>query len=229
MDIVDDARPLVYRVEVGDAIGTAFLVSITSPESSGQKPALLFATAGHVVKEIDSSGPNLLLRSSDNSIVYESKSFNMIGYRIGSDEYDTGIIYVRVDDPPVSVDKLLPLLPHRFTLRQGAEVGWLGYPGLANPYLCFFSGVVSSHVSEPIGYLIDGVAIHGVSGGPAFNREGAFAGIVSQYIPNLRDDPSRKGGKLTLPGLLWLPSAGFLDYWMDTNLQQIKINQAGSN
>lgn len=34
----------------------------------------------------------------------------------------------------------LPLLDYNETLPTGAEVGWLGYPGIAALTLCFFAG-----------------------------------------------------------------------------------------
>ena len=58
----------------------------------------------------------------------------------------------------------IPLLPANITLPIGSEVGWLGFPGIDAQTLCFFSGNISAR--KPAAYLIDGVAINGVSGGP---------------------------------------------------------------
>jgi hypothetical protein len=57
--------------------------------------------------------------------------------------------------------QLIPLLPTSITLDIGAEIGWLGYPSIAASTLCFFSGNVSARRDHS--YLIDGVAINGVS------------------------------------------------------------------
>ena len=83
-------------------------------------------------------------------------------------------------------------------INIGNEVGWLGYPGLYEWTLCFFSGCVSARRKN--GYLIDGVAINGVSGGPVlYAPEDAsslqFVGVISAYHAN-----RLTGG--TLPGLL---------------------------
>jgi hypothetical protein len=89
----------------------------------------------------------------------------------------------------------LPLLPVETRLPIGADVGWLGYPGIAAYTLCFFSGIISA--PTPHGYLIDGVAINGVSGGPVIavaDGKIQVVGTISAYAPN------RATGD-TLPGL----------------------------
>jgi hypothetical protein len=55
--------------------------------------------------------------------------------------------------------------------------------------LCFFTGTVSARTVAQKSYLIDGVAIHGVSGGPVFHRSidsGAveIIGSMVAYHPN---------------------------------------------
>ena len=89
-------------------------------------------------------------------------------------------------------------------LLRGVAVGWLGYPHLVEDgtQCCFFSGSISAFREHR--YFIDGVAIQGVSGGPAFctvRDEGeveerlVVIGSISVYHPN-------KAGGDTLPGLL---------------------------
>jgi hypothetical protein len=93
----------------------------------------------------------------------------------------------------------IPLLPMDITIEIGVEVGWVGYPSIESNTLCFFSGSVSARRKNRSAYLIDGVAINGVSGGPVIFRhetDGAqFVGVISAYHAN------RQGGD-TLPGLL---------------------------
>jgi hypothetical protein len=72
---------------------------------------------------------------------------------------------------------------------RGAPLGWLGYPGLAFPELCFFRGFISGHQEKPPIYLVDGVAINGVSGGPAFDLSGLIVGLISAYRPNESRSP----------------------------------------
>jgi Trypsin-like peptidase domain len=96
---------------------------------------------------------------------------------------------------------LIPLLPRDRPLRVGVEVGWLGYPAIDPTELCFFAGIVIARKEFRNAYLIDGVAINGVSGGPVVFSEPAsgtqIVGIVTGYYPN------RFTGieSVTLPGL----------------------------
>ena len=89
-------------------------------------------------------------------------------------------------------------VPLDSSVKPGVEVGWVGYPYLA-PGLCFFSGHISAHQEGR--YFIDGVAIEGVSGGPAFFYRSAepegirILGSVTAYNPN------RLKGE-ALPGLM---------------------------
>lgn len=96
----------------------------------------------------------------------------------------------------------LPLLPADRFVYPGVEVGWLGFPAVSPDNLCFFSGNVSARSRE--GYLIDGVAINGVSGGPVFfvndqDNTLEIMGAVTEYIPNMATGRS-------LPGLAFAQS-----------------------
>ncbi len=83
---------------------------------------------------------------------------------------------------------------------MGNKIGWLGFPAIPTASLCFFAGDVSAWVQSLSAYLVDGVAINGVSGGPAFHilefDPGAvwIIGVFSAYMPN------RATGEV-LPGL----------------------------
>ena len=91
----------------------------------------------------------------------------------------------------------LALSPSDVFVRVGVEIGWLGFPAISRE-LCFFSGRVSAYIQSEERYLVDGVAMNGVSGGPAFSGESdgtvSLMGVLSAYIPN------RVTGE-TLPGL----------------------------
>ena len=69
------------------------------------------------------------------------------------------------------------------SLKRGVAVGWVGYPSV-HDNLCFFSGHVSAFDQDRNRYLLDGVAIGGVSGGPVFyyGPDGlTVMGAVSAY------------------------------------------------
>jgi len=71
---------------------------------------------------------------------------------------------------------------------EGVEVGWFGFPGIKADKLCFFHGYVSTYLDSEGIYLVDGVSINGVSGGPLLvieNNIPIIAGVVSAYLPNL--------------------------------------------
>jgi len=182
-------RPHVVRVSTPQASGTGFLVSYSSMLSSCG-----IATAGHVINEAHnweqpikiehfSSGKSLVLRHDQRAIIVE-------------EEMDTAAIIFDQGDMPLPPDPL-GLIQETKSLRVGVEVGWLGFPAVSPQNLCFFSGSISAHIPKEYAYLVDGVAINGVSGGPTFCQledSVGIVGVVSAYIAN------RVTGE-TLPGL----------------------------
>lgn len=98
-------------------------------------------------------------------------------------------------------------------MPRGSEVGILGFPGLVEPELCFFKGSVSGFLNQPPTYLIDGVAINGVSGGPAFDSRAHLIGLVSAYIPNRVDEST------TLPGLMSLMPISAIRFYLETSMK----------
>jgi hypothetical protein len=83
----------------------------------------------------------------------------------------------------------IALMPVETPCRVGSEIGWLGFPNIEANQMCFFSGRISAWQTQRQSYLIDGVAINGVSGGPVFFGTNAndlkIIGSVSAYHPNL--------------------------------------------
>ena len=94
----------------------------------------------------------------------------------------------------------MPLLPAASDLAVGTSIGWLGFPGIARNTLCFFCGTVSAvQHFDTRSFLVDGVAINGVSGGPVIyhstpDKAIFVVGVLSAYMPN------RQHGE-ALPGL----------------------------
>lgn len=178
-EAIDQVVPHVFRISTPDASGSGWLVS-----RSQINDLCVLATAAHVIDSAHfwekpirithhQSGGTLLLRSDHRAVVIES-------------DKDTAAIVF--NSRGLEVPKNHPPLFRRdHHLRPGNEIGWLGYPAVQGADLCFFEGHISAYLDAESSYLVDGVAINGVSGGPAFWRAGdaiEMIGLVSAYIPN---------------------------------------------
>lgn len=188
-EAIDDLCPHIVRITTPDGSGTGFLVS-----HAANTDVVAIATAAHVVDrahyweqpiriEHAASSTSVLLRPDDRAIFIEA-------------DRDTAAVVFAKGDMKLP-EKALSLAPEGKTLKIGVEIGWLGFPAVYQQELCFFSGRVSRFAKRFNGYLVDGVAINGVSGGPAFWNGGkqiTLIGVVSAYLVN------RATGE-TLPGL----------------------------
>jgi len=189
-EAVNLVRPYVVKVSTPSGSGTGFLITL-----SKDKEICGVATAAHVVAYADSweqpiriyhygSGEVVMLRHEDRAILVEQAT-------------DAAAILFNRDQVPFP-EQSLRLPPEGMYLRIGNEVGWLGFPAMSPQNLCFFAGRVSSYLQDESAYLVDGVAINGVSGGPAFTPDDdgsvTVIGVISAYIPN------RATGE-ALPGL----------------------------
>jgi hypothetical protein len=180
-EAVDAVEPWVVKISTTQGTGTGFLVYRSSAH-----PVCGIATAAHVIDhahyweqpiriEHPKSGTTVLLHLDERSVYLD-------------EDKDTAVIIMSGNELPLP--KQPPVLWRESGhLKIGNEVGWLGFPAVASRHLCFFSGRVSCYIRDEKSYLIDGVAINGVSGGPTFfpfSTGGvcAIVGIVSAYIPN---------------------------------------------
>ena len=182
-------EPHIVRLNTPMGSGTGFLISTS--QATG---LVAVATAAHVVAhahyweqpiriEHVTSGKNRLLRAGDRAIRIHEK-------------YDTAAIVFRLGDMEFPA-KPLDLFGKGYHLKSGVEIGWLGFPAIPRASLCFFSGRISAYLDDDHAYLVDGVAINGVSGGPVFSLlvdSVELMGVVSAYVPN------RATGE-SLPGL----------------------------
>jgi hypothetical protein len=187
-EAVDALKPRMVRIATPIGTGSGFL--LPWPSKSG---LCAVATAAHVVDHafyweqpirLDQveTGKTLLIRQEQRAIFADSR-------------LDTAVIVFEAEtiQPP---EGNLSFVPEAQYFRVGNEVGWLGFPAIT-PSLCFFSGRISAWREEEKAYLIDGVAINGVSGGIVFSLradEPIVVGVVSAYVPN------RATGEV-LPGL----------------------------
>lgn len=187
---VDAVAPYVVQISTPCGSGSGFLIS-----RSNVTPLRAIATAAHVVNDSHwweepirlyhpTSGKTHILRNSDRAVVFRH-------------EMDTAAILFDGDDLPLPAQPL-EMIPEGNYLKVGNEIGWPGFPAVSPLDLCFFTGCVSTWNEALRTYLVDGVAINGVSGGPAVTIIGGkqivLIGVVSAYIPN------RATGEI-LPGL----------------------------
>jgi hypothetical protein len=188
-ECIKKIEPHLVHISTPRGSGTGWLVSV-----SANAKICALATAAHVVDQAHyweepirifhpHSGKSILLRDNDRAIHLDNP-------------IDSAAIVLSSVDLPLPTSTL-PLVKSGFFAKPGVEIGWMGYPAMHQSNACFFSGRIS-HYDEPRKrYLVDGVAINGVSGGPTFRQltNGLeLIGIVSAYIAN------RATGE-TLPGL----------------------------
>ncbi len=187
----DKVLPYVVKIETPRLSGTGFLFAYSDLDGT---PYCGVATAAHVLSAANkweehirvthhATGKSVVLREGGRVILPDERR-------------DTVALLFPVGDLALP-GELPSLVPEKRYLQVGREMGWVGFPALSPSELCFFHGRVSNWREDREAYLVDGVAINGVSGGPAFVAPGDqlfLAGVVSAYRPN------RATGE-TLPGV----------------------------
>lgn len=156
--VAQKVTPYIVKIETPSGYGTGFL-SLYNEDKSWCG----ISTAAHVVSDADEwqkpirirhqgSPEVLLLQPKDRTIFIDWKTDSAV------------VLFFKgnLNLPEVPIT----LLPVGTPLGIGVEVGWLGFPNIEQHTLCFFSGNVSARQEFRNAYLIDGVSIHGVSGGP---------------------------------------------------------------
>jgi len=212
-DAVNSSLPCIVKIETPTGHGTGFLCFYDQTKSM-----YAIATAGHVIHHADkwmepiriythNGSKSLLLKARDRHITMGNLSDSAI------------ILFSKTQDLfPGTLP--LPLLDQELVLTVGTQVGWIGFPVLEPDTPCFFSGMISARKNNA--YLIDGVAINGVSGGPVLYMDEdeavSVVGTVSAYRMN-------KASGDNLPGLL---IAQDLSLFHDV-ITHIQIGQEGTS
>lgn len=175
---VEAIKPYVVEIETPRGSGTGFLC--TYPKD---KAFCAIATAAHVIKESRVWEEPIRIRHYTSGKIKLLKASKRVIFI--SRPLDTAVILFEHKGLPLP-EATLNFIPKRRHCRVGLEIGWLGFPSV-HPDLCFFAGRISCWLKNPGSYLVDGVAINGVSGGPAFYPKGkeiCIIGSVSAYLPN---------------------------------------------
>lgn len=178
---VEIVKPHVVKIRTPRGSGTGFLCAY-----SKDKKICGIATAAHVISKSHlweepiriqhySSGKTIVLRATNRIIWLDAR-------------LDTGVILFLKGEIPLPETTLAFISEEKY-LKVGVEIGWVGFPAVSPQNLCFFTGINSCWLEELRIYLVDGVAISGVSGGPAFYAPAKEKGIkvigsVSAYLPN---------------------------------------------
>jgi hypothetical protein len=177
---VSKVSPYIVKIQTPTGSGTGFLCVYNDDKSWCG-----IATASHVVADADawqqplkifhySSGKEVFLKESERVIFTDWK-------------VDSAVILFQKKDLQLP-EFLIGLLSLDKAIPIGSEVGWLGFPAIDEWTLCFFSGNISARREDRKAYLIDGVAINGVSGGPVIFSDQAegvlIVGTVSAYSAN---------------------------------------------
>lgn len=188
---IDAVRPHVVRINTPTGYGTGFLAFYNHDGSWCG-----IATAAHVVAHADEWQEPIRITNEKSTI------FLKVTDRVIFVDYTTDSAVVLFLKGALELPELpIALLPMDTPCSIGVDIGWLGFPTIEPNILCFFAGTVSARVEASRSYLIDGVAINGVSGGPVFHcptpdlDQVQIIGTVSAYHAN------RATGE-TLPGLL---------------------------
>ena len=177
-EAVETITPHVVRILTPHGSGTGFLFY----RSEG---LIGLATAAHVIEQCHFwEDPIRILHSASDGSVLFRMSERAVFLDSGKDTAAIVIPANKLTLPSQPFD----LVPEGRYLKVGNEIGWLGFPAVASTDLCFFGGRISAWKEDVRAYLVDGVAINGVSGGPAFHTRDdgglRLLGVVSAYIPN---------------------------------------------
>lgn len=189
--LIEAVRPHVVKISTPAGFGTGFLTFYNY-----NKTWAGIATAAHVVAYADEwQLPIKLLHPSTNSETIVPAHKRVIFLDRANDSAVMLLFEIEFEFP----EEPIALLPMSQPCGLGVDVGWLGFPIVEPDTLCFFSGAISARIRDRNAYMIDGVAINGVSGGPVFHTSHSgnaqIIGCVSAYHPNMSTGHA-------LPGLL---------------------------
>jgi len=178
--------PYMVKIRTPDAYGSGFVMNYRTYEKGRREIAI--ATACHVIKHA---------RDWDELVMVEHTAGNaLFKYRLSpaeriimvDEEKDIALLaFGEADEQHFPKDFPITIDGKSTDLPPGCPVAWCGFPNIAESSPCFFSGHVSATYATAGDYLVDGVVIHGVSGGPCFIHNGEnviVMGLVSAYYAN---------------------------------------------
>ena len=183
-EVIDKIRNHIVKITTPQGHGTGFLIAFDGSE------LVCIATAAHVVDYANYWQQPIRIHHpvSKKEIFLASEN-----RAIDSDKnQDTASIFFAKGDLEFP-NKPLPFIREGRRCKEGVDIGWVGFPAINPDSLCFFNGRISCWMKDEMYYLVDGVAIGGVSGGPAFTLSGDILGLVTNYIPTQIESVSTPG------------------------------------
>ena len=190
-DAAVNVMPYIVRIELPDCYGSGFVINY---RQDGKKRMVVIATAFHVIEHAEKWGEMIRVVRGDTVIMLSPADRDI--YRL--EERDLALLMFDADGLKLP-DKILQTGSTEEVLPPGFPVAWCGFPNIADQYECFFAGHISTALPIKGDYLVDGVTIHGISGGPAFihvDNKITLIGVVSAYYPNRATGESLPGMSL---------------------------------
>mgnify|MGYP001615140802 CR=1 FL=1 len=194
-------KPFIFKISTPTGYGTGFLIFKNDQNICG------IATAYHVIAHAYEWNEPIkisqYISNKERFLIYDP---NIRVIEVNQERDLAFILFA--DNPQDSFDINEKNIPKLTDLGEivdtGTEIGWNGFPVIEPSELCFFSGFISCYLKKIDSYLVDGVAINGVSGAPSFfidkkTFELKICGVISNYFPNKSTGDS-------LPGLSMIRS-----------------------
>lgn len=198
-EVMSNFKDRIFKIRSPRGHGTGFHIG----NFGNSNKLCAIATAFHVVEEAldwgeplklvyNKNGKEILLKNNEDRAIFPYP------------KSDLAIIVFNAPDDLNVPEKQIELLDPTKYIKEGVDIGWCGFPGLRSDKLCFFHGYISAYISQNEGYLVDGVAINGVSGGPVFyinykTNKPVVVGVITAYMAN-------RTMKDTLPGVSMIAS-----------------------
>ena len=188
--------PYMVKIRTPDAYGSGFVMNYRTIKNGRREIAI--ATTCHILKHAMDWAELVMVEHTAGDTLYKYKLSPAERYIMVDEAKDIALLaFGEADEPHFPKDFPITIDGNSKDLPPGCPVAWCGFPSIAESSPCFFSGHVSATYATAGDYLVDGVVIHGVSGGPCFIHNGEnviVMGLVSAYYAN------RSTGE-ALPGL----------------------------
>jgi len=183
---LEKVQPYVFKIATPRCSGTGFQIAYSKLTGFCG-----IATALHVVRyAFEWESPIKITHYSSKETIFLRE--DRFIYKNESKD----LAFILIEKTKSLKETSIEMIKSDQRIREGIQMGYCGFPALAPDNLCFFTGHVSSYLENEGSYLIDGIAINGVSGGPAFtvgDDVPIICGIVTAYIPNKATGESLPG------------------------------------